>query len=360
MNRAATFDLTLKRHIRAPREKVFDAFVTAEHARQWMCPRGMTMPVSEFDVRVGGKFRITMRARDGDQFTAGGTYREVARPERLSYTWAWQGEAMPNVETLITVTFAERDGGTEVVMTHSGFPDAGMCASHEEGWGSSLNKLCDLLDARGQAATVTLIGDPRSTYARSVRMGLAEKGVQYTLQPAMPHSPEIRALHPFGRVPAFRDGPVELFETSAILRYIEEAFPGPSLLPGNIRDRARCEQWVSALNSYVDGPLIRRYVLNYVFPKGAGGKPDRAAIDAAAGEMPGVLAILDRAYGNRDYLAGNTVSIADLILAPMLFYVEMFPEGRTLVPKYPNLVRAQAAIRGRASFKDTMPPMGGS
>ena len=358
MNRAATFDLTLKRHIRAPREKVFDAFVKAEHARNWMCPRGMTIPLAEFDARVGGKYRVTMRARDGDQFTAGGTYREIARPERLTYTWAWQGEGMPNVETLVTVSFVERDGGTEVVMTHSGFPDAGMCASHEEGWGSSLNNLCDLLDARGQAATVTLIGDPRSTYVRTVRMGLAEKGVKYTLQPAAPHSAEILALHPFGRVPALRDGPVEIFETSAILRYVEEAFPGPSLLPGNIRDRARCEQWVSAINAYVDGPFVRRYVLQYVFPKGAEGRPDRAVIDAAVKEMPDKLVILERAYGGRDFLVGKALSMADLFLAPILFYVEMFPEGKALLPKYPNVMRGQAAIRERASYKETMPPLG--
>ncbi len=356
MNRAATFDLTLKRHIRAPREKVFDAFVKAEHARHWMCPRGMTMPVAEFDVRVGGKYRMTMRSRDGDQFTVGGSYREVKRPERIAYTWGWQGENMPNVETLITLALSERDGVTELVMTHSGFQDEAMCASHETGWNSGLNKLCELTDARGQAAVVTLIGDPRSTYVRSVRMGLAEKGVKYTVQNAAPHSPEILAIHPFGRLPALRDGPIEIFETSAILRYVEEAFPGPSLLPGNIRDRARCEQWVSALNSYIDGPLIRRYVLKYVFP--ADGKPDRAAIDAAVKEMPALLAILDGAYGARDYLAGGAFSIADLILAPMLFYVEMFPEGKALLPKYPNLMRGQAAIRGRASFKETMPPTG--
>jgi glutathione S-transferase len=358
MNRTATFDLTLKRFIRAPREKVFDAFVKAEHARNWMCPRGMTIPVAEFDARVGGTYRITMRARDGEQFTAGGSYREIARPERLTYTWAWQGEGMPNLETLITVGFSERDGGTELTMTHSGFPDAALRDSHEEGWGSSLNNLCDRLDERGQAASVTLIGDPRSSYTRTARMGLAEKGVKYTLQPAAPHSPEVLALHPFGRIPAFRDGPIELFETSAILRYVEEAFPGPSLLPGNIRDRARCEQWVSAINAYVDGPLIRRYVLNYVFPKGADGKPDRGAIDAAVKEMPAILATLDKAYGGRDYLAGKALSMADLFLAPIMFYVEMFPEGKALAPKYPNLARGQAAIRERASFKETMPPLG--
>ncbi|MSQ55508.1 MAG: glutathione S-transferase family protein, partial [Betaproteobacteria bacterium] len=211
----------------------------------------------------------------------------------------------------------------------------------------------------GQTATVTLIGDPRSTYVRTVRMGLAEKGVKYTLQPAAPHSPEVLALHPFGRLPAFRDGPVTLFETSAILRYVEEAFPGPSLLPGNIRDRARCEQWVSAINSYLDGLLVRRYVLNYVFPKGADGKPERAAIDAAVKEMPAQFAILERAYDTRNYLVGSACSMADLFLAPILFYVEMFPEGKALLPNYPNVMRAQAAIRERASYRETMPPMGG-
>jgi len=63
MNRTATFGLTLTRYIRAPREKVFDAFIQAEHAKNWMCPRGMTIPAAEFDARVGGSYRITMRAR---------------------------------------------------------------------------------------------------------------------------------------------------------------------------------------------------------------------------------------------------------------------------------------------------------
>jgi glutathione S-transferase len=358
MNTAATFDLVIKRFIRAPREKVFDAFVIPEHAKNWMCPRGMTMPVCELDVRVGGRYRVTMRARDGEQFTAGGAYREIARPERLTYTWAWQGEGMPNVETLITVTFAARDGGTDLTMTQTGFPDGAMRDSHEEGWTSCLNRMAERVDAGGQAAVVTLIGDPRSSYTRTARMALAEKGVKYTLKSAAPHAPEVLAVSPFGRIPVFRDGPIELFETSAILRYLEEAFPGPSLLPGNIRDRARCEQWVSAINAYVDGPLIRRYVLQYVFPKGADGKPDRGVIDASVNEMPAILATLDRAYGGREWLAGRTMSMADLFLAPIMFYVEMFPEGKALVPKYPNLVRGQAAIRARASFKETMPPIG--
>ena len=355
MNRATSFDLTLIRFIRASRENVFDAFVQAKHAQQWMCPRGMTIPGASFDARVGGRFRVTMRARDGAKFTAAGVYRDIARPERLSYTWQWESANLPNVETLITVTFTERAAGTELRMTHSGFPDASLRDSHEEGWGSSLNRLTDLVDERGQAATVVLLGDPRSTYVRTARMGLAEKGVKYMLQPVGPHTSEILAVHPFGRLPAFRDGRLALFETSAILRYVEETFPGPSLVPGTIRDRARCEQWVSAINAYYYDLMIRRYVLQYIFPKGPDGKPDRSVLDAAVKEMPEKLAILEGAYGGRDVLAGNAVSMADLFLAPILHYVEQFPEGKQLLANYPNLMRGQAAMRARTSFTETSP-----
>lgn len=355
MSNGAKHDLTLIRFIRAPRERVFDAFVQAGLASRWMCPRGMSVPEVLFDARTGGRFRVTMQARDGSRFVAGGVYREFVRPEKLVYTWRWEDKARPGIDTTIAIAFIERAAGTELRMTHSGFPDAPTRDAHEEGWGSSLNQLTDLLDERGQAATVMLLGDPRSSYVRTARMGLAEKGMKYTLQPVAPHTPEILAVHPFGRVPGFRDGRVALFETSAILRYVDEAFPGPSLIPGTVRDRARCEQWVSAINAYLDGTMIRRYVLQYIFPKGAGSQPDRAVIDAAVKEMAEQLAILERAYGGNDFLAGRSLSMADLFLAPMLHYVEQFPEGKALLPTYPNVARAQGVIRERASFRDTAP-----
>ena len=352
MNRAETFELTLTRTIRAPRARVFDAFVTAEAMRSWMCPRGMTLPEVQVDARVGGRFRITMRARDGDQFSAAGTYREIARPERIVYTWQWESGPMPPVETLITVSFSERDGGTDVRMTHSGFPDAAMCEPHQQGWSSCFNRLADALDARGTAASVALLGDPRSTYVRTARIGLAEKGIKYALEPHPPHTPEILAIHPFGRIPAFRDGELRLFETSAILRYVEEAFPGPTLLPQNIRERAVGEQWVSSINSYFYELAIRHYVLQYVFPKGADGKPDRAVIDASAKELPHRLAALERGY-TRPFLAGQNPTMADFYLAPIIGYLEMFPESKALLPGYPKLMRAHAAMKERPSWQET-------
>ncbi len=356
MNRSAAFELTLSRFIRAPREKVFDAFVTEQGVKSWMCPRGMGIPEASVDACVGGKYRVTMRSRDGESFTAGGVYREVERPKRLTYTWAWEGEGMPNMETLITVSFAERDGGTELTMTHSGFPDEALCDSHRQGWSSSVNRLVDALDARGSAATVTLLGAPPSTYTWTVRMGLAEKGVKYTMQQALPHTPEMLALHPFGRVPALRDGDIEIFETSAILRYVNEAFDGPPLLPQNIRDRARAEQWTSAINAYLYELMVRRYVLQYIFPKGKDGKPDRAVIDAAVKEMKERLPIMEKAYGNRAFLAGASPTLPDFLLAPILTYVERMAEGQALLEPFPKVRAALKAVQERPSFRESAPP----
>lgn len=355
MNRPATFDLEMSRFIRAPRERVFDAFVQREALSAWMCPRGMHAAEVEVEARIGGRYRIVMRSRIGETFVVGGVYREIERPERLVYTWRWESAGMPNMETLITATFAERDGGTEMRLLHTGFPEASVRDSHGQGWSSTLNKLVDLLDPRGSAATVTLLGDPRSTYVRTARMGLAEKGIAYTLERTGPHTPEVLAVHPFGRIPAFRDGEIALFETSAILRYVEESFDGPSLLPGRIVDRARCEQWLSVVNAYCYDAMIRRYVLQYVFPRGAGGKPDRATIDGAMSDIAVQLGILDRAYGERDWLVGTSPCMADLFLAPIMAYVGTMPEGEALLAATPNVRRAHAAIRERASFQQTDP-----
>jgi glutathione S-transferase len=349
MNRAQTFELTLERTIRAPREKVFDAFVSEAAMRQWMCPRGMTVSALELDARVGGGFRLTMRAKDGEQFTAMASYREIARPARLVYTWQWVGEHMPNVETLITVSFAERGGATELRMTHAGFPDAALADSHKEGWGSCFNRLADLLDERGTAASVALLGDPRSTYTRTARMGLSEKSVKYRLEGLGPQAPEVAEIHPYARIPAFRDGDVRLFETSAILRYVEEAFPGPTLLPQNIRDRAVGEQWVSAINSYFYDLAVRRYVLQHVFKK-----EDRGVLEGAVKALPGQLAILERAYA-RPFLAGQNPTLPDYFLAPIVAYLERLPESKVMLESCPRLMRAHAAMKERASFKETQP-----
>jgi glutathione S-transferase len=361
MNQAATFQLEMTRFIRAPREKVFDAFTHQDALAAWHCPRGMHVSEVSADARVGGRYRIAIAARDGSAFIVAGQYQALDRADFLAYTWSWERGAMaPDRITLIEVTLIARDGGTALHMRHTGFPDAMARDGHVSGWQSVFNRLVDYLDPSGSAGSLTLIGDPRSSYCRAVRMALAEKGVAYTLQAAAPSSAEVLAANPFGRIPVLRDGEIELYETRAILGYIDDAFDGPSLLPaGGVGARARGEQWVSVINCYVYDAMVNRYIRPYMQARGTKCELDRAAIDAALPDIDRQLAVFEQAYGGFDYLAGGAPSMADFLLAPILFYLEQYPEGAALLGAYPEVRRAQALMRERDSFIATQPKPGG-
>lgn len=358
MNAPERFTLNMTRFIRASREKVFDAFTTEAGLSAWMGPRGMRVRKAQASAAVDGAWQVEMQARDGSVYIVGGRFTHLQRPSSLAYTWQWQGEhnPMPGLETLIEVELLEKDGGTELRMTHSGFPAAAAREAHNQGWTSTFNRLSDALDPQGSAGTITLLGDARSTYTRTARMALAEKGVAYTLHICRPNTPDILAVHPFGKIPGLRDGDIALWETEAIANYVDECFEtGTILRPGSIIERTRCTQWISSINSYLYDTMVRRFVLQFIFPKGDDGNPDMAVIDKALGEMAGQFAALDKAYGGRDYLAGSSLSTADLFLAPILAYVKAMPPGAALMAQYPNVLRAHDTICQRESFRNTQP-----
>jgi glutathione S-transferase len=96
-------------------------------------------------------------------------------------------------------------------------------------------------------------GFPRSTFVSIVRLILTHKDVAYSfhdLEPVM-GKPEHLALHPFNRVPILRHGDLTIYETSAIATYVDEAFGGASLTPKDVKARARMNQWIGAVNSYL-------------------------------------------------------------------------------------------------------------
>ena len=203
---------------------------------------------------------------------------------------------------------------------------------------------------------VKIYGPPQSTYVRSARMACEEKGVAYTLEPVELHSDAHRALHPYGKVPIMHHGDIKPYETSAICHYVDKAFNGPPLQPGDRHAYGVMEQWISIVNCYIYNDAIVRYVLQYIFPKGADGQPDRAAIDAALPDITRDLDLLNDALGNGIYIAGDALSLADLLVAPILFYLSQFPESGELVQDRPNIVRAGGAMHDRPSFQATMPP----
>ena len=360
MKEAATFHLEIDRFIKASPQKIFDALTQEPSIKAWYCPRGMSVAEASVEAKVGGKYRIVMASRhDGSRHVVGGVFQAIERPDFIAYTWRWEDGPMPDATTLIEIRLTAKDGGTALHMRHTGFPNAQSRDSHQHGWQSVFNRLSDLVDPEGSASTVTLFGNPRSTYCWTARLGLAEKGVKYRLEPNRPHAPEQLAIHPFGRVPAMRDGETVIWETRAILDYVDEAFDGPSLTPttGMIA-RARSEQWISAINCYCYDAMVRRYVLQYFFPGGVDGGPNRSVIDSATPEIDKQLALFDKAYGGADYLTGASMAMADLFLAPLVFYLGRFPEGKALLEKYPGVRRGQEVMQARPSFAATLPKLG--
>jgi len=142
MNTSTATSLRMTRLIAAAPERVFEAWTRPEHMRRWSCPEGYGLEEVRSDVRVGGAFRLQMRSPEDLTHTAYGTYRVVDPPRKLVYTWDWEEEDQRMGETLVTVEFNDApDGGTEVVLTHEGFPVEEARTGHEDGWASCLNKL---------------------------------------------------------------------------------------------------------------------------------------------------------------------------------------------------------------------------
>ncbi len=204
-------------------------------------------------------------------------------------------------------------------------------------------------------ASLQIIGIPQSNFTRIARMAALEKGIAYDFVVAPPQSPDVKAIHPAGKVPVMRHGEVELFESRAIAHYIDDHFPGPALTPRNPAGDSRVEQWISYHNSIVDPLFVRRYIFAYIFPKTADKKPDRAAIDEMQPALQREIGILDNAVAN-GFLVGDRLTLADIYLLVTLSTARRFPEVDAMIKNTKNLSRYLDRHAERESFKGTVPP----
>lgn len=199
--------------------------------------------------------------------------------------------------------------------------------------------------------TIEILGNPASSYVRSALWACFEKGGEPVLAAADLQSSDYRALHPFAKMPVLRHGDVTLFETSAIVWYLDAALDGAPLVPGGPADAARVVQWTSAFVDYGYRAFIPGYALRYVFPAGPEGAPDREAIEAAVPRLRDVLAVADAAYSQRPWIAGDTLSAADILWLPALDTVRRFPEGEAAVADHPHAARALRAASERPAWR---------
>ncbi|MBZ0216087.1 MAG: glutathione S-transferase family protein [Fimbriimonadaceae bacterium] len=206
-----------------------------------------------------------------------------------------------------------------------------------------------------------IIGFAASTYTRSARIACVEKGIDHDLVPGSITSlADIRGaehmkLHPFGRIPVLRHGDKIVFETSAICYYIDHHFEGPDLTPKDPDQWIDQEQWVSAVNFYLDHWMVRECVIQYAFPSGPGGQPDRTRIDAALPEIKLGIAGLAGAFANGPFIGGARPMIADFLLIPMIDYFANVPEGPEMLKDAPYLHDFRAAFAKRPSYRSTLP-----
>lgn len=145
--KAAEPELVITRVFDAPRGLVFDAWTKPEHLERWQgAPRGFTVTAHKVEMRPGGAYRICMRSPEGVDHWLQGVYREIVRPERLVFTHAWlDAEGKPGKETLVTITFTERGGKTELTLHQTGFKSVESRDGHKEGWTSTFDRLAEYL-----------------------------------------------------------------------------------------------------------------------------------------------------------------------------------------------------------------------
>src|SRR5215469_7232749 len=199
-------------------------------------------------------------------------------------------------------------------------------------------------------------GVPGSPYVRAALLTLEEKGADYELAAmklgTLKQQPHL-SRHPFGRIPAFEHDGWMLYETQAIMRYVDAVIPGPRLQPDDPRAAARMNQLIGITDWYVmpqvSAPITRNRVVAPRFNRPV----DEDAIVKAIPNARICIAEIARLLDGATWMAGDTLSLADLLLAPHLSMLALAPEGAAMLREHENLRGWLERIEARRSMQAT-------
>ena len=139
---AGKVSLEIKRIIHAPRNRVYAAWIDPTKLREWFGPKDVQTEDLIADARVGGAFRWDLTNSEGEKMTCRGEYCELQPNRKIVFTWQWQGdEDWEDRESVVTVELSDRDGGTELRLSHEQLPNEQSRDGHTRGWNSALDKL---------------------------------------------------------------------------------------------------------------------------------------------------------------------------------------------------------------------------
>jgi glutathione S-transferase len=212
-------------------------------------------------------------------------------------------------------------------------------------------------------AMLVVYGPSFSTYTRTARLVLEEKGVPYDLKPINIMAGEGQAAehisrHPFAKVPSFEHEGFSLYETSAIIRYIDRVFDGPALQPSDPRQAARMDQIIAIIDSYAYGAIIGKLVWQRLVVPMQGGQADEGIVQGSMETVRRCLSEFERLKGSNEFLAGSQISLADCFLAPIFAYLTMTPDAEALLQTTPGLRRWWETVKERPAMQRTPPQFG--
>jgi glutathione S-transferase len=198
-----------------------------------------------------------------------------------------------------------------------------------------------------------VFGHPASTCTRKVLCTLFEKQAAFEyvivdITKGEQKSAEHLARHPFGVVPAFDDGGFGLYESRAILRYLDAKLPGVTLTPSDLQARGLMEQWISVEQSYFSPPAMKA-IMNIWFASMGGNPPDAEVVAAGVAGASKALDVVEASLGDRAFIAGD-FSLADICYAPYLQYLQDMGLGATLTDR-PKVAAWWQRISARPSWQ---------
>lgn len=198
---------------------------------------------------------------------------------------------------------------------------------------------------------------PGSPYGRAPMIALEEKGAAWRLAPLKPGTTKVAPhilRHPFGRIPVLEHGDFTLFETQAILRYIDRVLPGPALTPVDPRAAGLMDQALNVNDWYLFqgvGNVIGFH--RVVAPRVLARAGDDAEVEAAMPRAQDVFTQLSRLLGDRPWFAGDAFTLADILLGAHLDLLSGAPEWAPLTEGRENLRAWLARLNARPSFAAT-------
>lgn len=208
---------------------------------------------------------------------------------------------------------------------------------------------------------IHIYGPQFSNFVRTVQLVCEEKEIPYSVglevagKEAAFKGEQHEKWHPFKKVPVLIQNDFILCETASICRYLDQ-LPETTPLPTSNKNIAEVDQWCQFISIYLDKAIMRNYLLEFVFPKGENGKPRVEVIRSNLPTLHKALKTIETQLEKRSFIVGNTYTLADAFLAPILYYIKISPTDFFALDPSSSLYRYATQMESRASGKVVLKP----